>query len=144
MTTPLREHFSDYASFHRVPGNQACHYVGIPLIVFAIVALLTRVPVAAALGMSWTAAEVAMLGATLFYLRLDVPLAALMLAAFVLFDVAGRGVPATVAWGLFVVGWIFQLIGHYVYEKKSPAFFKNLAHLLVGPLWILAKATGRA
>jgi uncharacterized membrane protein YGL010W len=30
-----------------------------------------------------------------------------------------------------------------VYEKKSPAFFRNVAHLLVGPLWILAKATGR-
>jgi uncharacterized membrane protein YGL010W len=144
MTTALREHFSDYAAFHRAPGNQACHYVGIPLIVFAIVALLTRVPVAAAFGMSWTAAEVAMLGATLFYLRLDLPLAAMMLAAFAIFDLAGRGVPAAVAWGLFASGWAFQFIGHYVYEKKSPAFYKNLAHLLVGPLWILAKATGRA
>ena len=45
--------------------------------------------------------------------------------------------------GLFVVGWIFQFIGHYVYEKRSPAFFRNLAHLLVGPLWIVAKAVGR-
>ena len=34
------------------------------------------------------------------------------------------------------------LRSHYVYEKKSPAFYKNLVHLLVGPLWIVAKATG--
>ena len=33
---------------------------------------------------------------------------------------------------------------HYVYEKNSPAFFKNFAHLAVGQLWILAKAVGRA
>jgi uncharacterized membrane protein YGL010W len=43
-----------------------------------------------------------------------------------------------------VVGWILQYLGHYVYEKKSPAFYRNLVHLLVGPLWILAKAVRRA
>ena len=45
--------------------------------------------------------------------------------------------------GLFVFGWVLQFVGHYVYEKRSPAFMKNLTHLLVGPLWILAKATRR-
>jgi uncharacterized membrane protein YGL010W len=29
---------------------------------------------------------------------------------------------------------IFRAIGHAVYEKNRPAFFKNLLHLLVGPL----------
>ena len=38
---------------------------------------------------------------------------------------------------LFVAGWIFQFIGHGVYEKRQPAFFRNLVHLLIGPLWIL-------
>jgi uncharacterized membrane protein YGL010W len=144
MTAALQGHFSDYASFHRTPGNQACHYVGIPFIVFAIVALLAHVPLATFAGWSATLAEIAILGVTLFYLRLDLPLAAMMLVAFAVFDVAGRGVPAITAWGLFIVGWAFQFIGHYVYEKKSPAFYKNLAHLLVGPLWILAKGVGRA
>ena len=36
-----------------------------------------------------------------------------------------------------MLGWIFQFIGHSVYEKKNPAFFRNFVHLLVGPLWIL-------
>ena len=36
----------------------------------------------------------------------------------------------------FVAGWIFQGIGHARYEKKSPAFFKNLLHLLVGPIFL--------
>jgi uncharacterized membrane protein YGL010W len=68
----------------------------------------------------------------------------MMLAVSLAFAAIGRVIPLWPAIGLFVVGWVFQFIGHYVYEKKSPAFYKNLAHLLVGPLWILAKATGRA
>jgi uncharacterized membrane protein YGL010W len=37
--------------------------------------------------------------------------------------------------GAFVVGWVFQFVGH-AYEGKSPAFLTNLLHLLVGPLWV--------
>ena len=67
----------------------------------------------------------------------------MMLAAFVAAAAAGRFVPVPAAVALFVLGWVLQFVGHYVYEKKSPAFFRNVTHLLVGPLWILAKAIGR-
>ncbi|HEX5033969.1 MAG TPA: Mpo1-like protein, partial [bacterium] len=39
---------------------------------------------------------------------------------------------------LFVVGWIFQFVGHAV-EGKPPAFFSNPAYLLIGPIWLLKK-----
>ena len=54
------------------------------------------------------------------------------------------GASGSPAAALFALGWILQGVGHYVYEKNSPAFFKNFAHLAVGQLWILAKAVGRA
>ena len=44
---------------------------------------------------------------------------------------------------LFVVGWIFQFVGHY-YEKKPPEFFKDWRFLLVGMRWWLAKLQGKA
>ena len=44
MRPALRAQFADYAAFHAAPGNQACHYVGIPLIMLALFALLARVP----------------------------------------------------------------------------------------------------
>jgi uncharacterized membrane protein YGL010W len=44
----------------------------------------------------------------------------------------------------FLGGWILQGVGHYVYEKNSPAFFRNFLHLAVGQLWIVAKVTRRA
>jgi uncharacterized membrane protein YGL010W len=144
LSPALRSHFADYASFHATPGNRACHYAGIPLIVFALVALLTRAHLATVAGFPVTLAEVTVVAATAWYLTLDAPLALVMLAATAACAAAGRAVPAVLCVALFVLGWILQLVGHYVYEKKSPAFYKNLTHLLVGPLWILAKATGRA
>lgn len=143
MTPTLRAHFADYAAFHGTPGNKACHYVGIPLIVLALLALLARVPLFAVGGFTVTLAEVALVAVTAYYLTLDAILAAIMLAASVGLLLLGRPLPVWVSVALFVLGWIFQFIGHYVYEKRSPAFFRNLAHLLVGPLWIVAKAVGR-
>jgi uncharacterized membrane protein YGL010W len=144
LSPALRSHFADYASFHATPGNQACHYAGIPLIVFTLVALLTRAPLATVSGFTVTLAELTVVVVTAWYLTLDAPLALVMLAATSAFAAVGRAVPALLCIALFVLGWILQFVGHYVYEKKSPAFYKNLTHLLVGPLWILAKATGRA
>jgi uncharacterized membrane protein YGL010W len=143
MSPTLRAHFADYAAFHGTTGNKAYHYVGIPLIVLALLALLARVPLFAVGGFEVTLAEVALVAVTAYYLTLDAVLAATMLAASVGLLVLGRPMPVWVAAVLFVLGWIFQFIGHYVYEKRSPAFFRNLAHLLVGPLWIVAKAFGR-
>ena len=144
MTPALRAHFNDYAAFHGTPGNKACHYVGIPLIVLTLFALLSEVPLFAVGGFTVTLAEVLLALATLYYLTLDPVLAVMMAAVSAALLVAGRHIPVSLAVGLFLLGWVFQFVGHYVYEKRAPAFYRNAAHLLVGPLWILAKATGRA
>jgi uncharacterized membrane protein YGL010W len=44
---------------------------------------------------------------------------------------------------LFVVGWVFQFIGH-AFEGKPPEFFKDWRFLLVGLRWWVAKLQGRA
>jgi uncharacterized membrane protein YGL010W len=143
MSPTLKAHFADYAAFHGTAGNKACHYVGIPLIVLSILALLARVPLFAVGGFTVTAAEVFLVLVTAYYLTLDAVLAVIMLAASAALLALGRPMPVAWSVGLFVLGWIFQFVGHYVYEKRSPAFYRNLAHLLVGPLWIVAKAVGR-
>jgi uncharacterized membrane protein YGL010W len=45
--------------------------------------------------------------------------------------------------GLFLLGWIFQFIGHY-FEGKPPEFFSDYRFLFVGLRWWLAKIRGRA
>jgi uncharacterized membrane protein YGL010W len=126
---------ADYSSFHRTRGNLACHAIGIPMIVFGILSLLRLVPLPVA---GVTVAEAAIALAILYYATLDVVLALAMLVPLGLLDLAAR---AAADWraGLaaFLVGWIFQGVGHARYEKKAPAFLRNLVHLLVGPLFLL-------
>ena len=43
-----------------------------------------------------------------------------------------------IALALFLVGWIFQFVGH-AFEGKPPEFFHNWRFLFVGVRWWLAK-----
>ncbi len=43
------------------------------------------------------------------------------------------------ALGLFVLGWVFQFLGHFI-EGNRPAFFSNPVYLIVGPVWLARKA----
>ena len=49
----------------------------------------------------------------------------------------------SVAAALFVIGWIFQFVGH-AFEGKPPEFFKDWRFLFVGLRWWLAKIAGKA
>ena len=44
------------------------------------------------------------------------------------------------ALALFIAGWILHFVGHAI-EGNQPAFFKNPVYLLVGPLWLLRRAS---
>ena len=43
---------------------------------------------------------------------------------------------------LFLVGWIFQFVGH-AFEGKPPEFFHDWRFLFVGLRWWVAKIRGR-
>lgn len=43
---------------------------------------------------------------------------------------------------MFIVGWIFQFVGHAV-EGKPPEFFKDWRFLFVGLRWWFAKMKGK-
>jgi uncharacterized membrane protein YGL010W len=130
----LDELLSDYAAHHRTRGNLVCHAIGITLILYGAVSFLCLIPLPVA---RWTAAEAAILAVVLFYLRLNAALAATMLAELTLFDLLARAVDDwRIGTAAFVLGWIFQAIGHARFEKNKPAFLQNLVHLLVGPLFL--------
>lgn len=126
---------AEYGSYHRVRGNLACHAIGIPLIVFGILCFLhaVRLPIR-----GWTAAEAVVAAAFVFYALLDLPLALVILVPLALLDLAAR-FPGSWKAGVvaFVTGWVFQGIGHARYEGNSPAFVRNLLHLMIGPLFLV-------
>jgi uncharacterized membrane protein YGL010W len=136
MAKSLERLWVDYEEHHRAIGNQWCHLVGIPLIILGVLGSLSF-QVFRAGALSVEASLLLVLAAGVAYLWLDPRLGVAMAVALVVFYWGARELSWQAALALFVVGWALQFIGHGVYEKRSPAFFGNLAHLLVGPLWVL-------
>lgn len=129
---------ADYASYHQTRGNVICHFIGIPLIMFSIFVMLQNLPLFSIGGFAVTASELLLFLASLYYLVLDLRLAAGIIVISVGLDAIARFTPdLRIGIAIFIVGWIFQGIGHIVYEKKSPAFLRNLVHLLIGPIFLL-------
>jgi uncharacterized membrane protein YGL010W len=125
--------FADYAAYHQTKGNKWFHRFGIPMIMLTLIGMLTRVPV-------WreiTGAVILIAVAEVVYFMLDWRFGALMLIVSAAFYAIGAALPMLINVAVFILGWIFQFIGHSVYEHRQPAFLKNALHLLVGPLWIL-------
>lgn len=142
--TNLERLLSQYAAYHLDRNNIVTHFVGIPLIVFSILCLSARAAVDIS-GFSITLAMVLIVLSSVYYLSLDKLFGILMLILFVLVYPLAIKIVALSMWswlgtsiGIFVVGWVFQFIGHY-FEKKKPAFVDDLIGLAIGPLFVLAE-----
>jgi len=140
----LVKHLSRYADYHQKGHNVATHIVGIPLIVFGV-AVLTSRPIIILEAVAITPAMAISAAAALFYLRLDARLGMIMTALLALAAWAGLEVArgATTSWlaiglGSFIVGWLFQIVGHYV-EGKKPAFIDDVSGLIIGPIFVVAE-----
>lgn len=141
----LTDHLAQYAAYHRDRRNIATHFIGIPMIVLAVVMLLSR-PSFLLYGFALTPAVIVVIAAGIFYLLLDLRFGVAMAVQNALFIWIGHVVAqgSTGAWlatgiGLFVVGWIIQFVGHY-WEGRKPAFVDDIAGLIVGPLFVVAEA----
>jgi len=141
----LTKQLSTYANYHRDPRNIATHFVGVPMIVLAVTAFLSR-PAFELGGFTVSPAWVAIALSTLFYLRLDLRFGLTMGALLVGSAALASKLAAlpTLSWlaasaGLFIVGWVIQFVGHY-FEGRKPAFVDDLVGLLVGPLFVTAEA----
>jgi uncharacterized membrane protein YGL010W len=144
----LTDQLAQYAAYHRDRRNVATHFVGVPMIVVALAVLLSR-PAwhVGALPCAVSPAWLLFIAATLYYLVLDIPLGLMMAVISALCLWLGHGLATAPlgTWlgagaGLFIVGWVFQLIGHAAYEHRKPAFADDVMGLLIGPLFVLAEA----
>lgn len=111
----LIDHLAQYAAYHRDPRNIHTHFVGVPMIMFAVVVLLSRpvwwlgmVPVSPALACA--------VAAGIFYLRLDVRLGLVMsaLLAAMLAGAAAMAPLGTTAWLAWGAGAVCRGLGDSV------------------------------
>lgn len=125
----LQSWLADYAVSHQHPINKKIHWLCVPTIFASILGM----------GMSWQAAFTLVLIALvmLFYLSLSTQLFIAM-GMFVLFCLAAIAILPfgfKFYFGVFVVAWIGQFVGHKI-EGKKPSFFEDLQFLLIGPAWV--------
>jgi len=143
--TPFVQHLSKYAAYHRDKRNVATHYVGIPMIVAGVATLLSRPVLMHVDGMAVSPALIVAAITALFYLKLDIRFGMAMSVFLAACLWLGQllAVQTTLIWlswgiGLFVVGWVFQFVGHY-YEGKKPAFVDDIMGLAIGPIFVAAE-----
>jgi uncharacterized membrane protein YGL010W len=142
----FKRQLADYVEYHRDPWNCAMHVFGIIALFFAAILPLSLWPVQA-LGAHTTLAPIMVLPVLLYWLLLDAALGAAILgAAVVLLATAAFVVnhaSITVVWSmtaiLIIIGIGFQVVGHRLFERRQPALVDNPSHLLLGPMFVMAK-----
>lgn len=141
----LEENLTQYAAYHRDRRNIATHFVGIPMIVFAVLLALET----ASFSLNgWTISVAALVSiiACAYYLKLDWAMGvAMAVALFALCAAASEieprlGTNATLATAafFFILGWGLQFQGHK-YEGMKPAFVDDIMGLAIGPLFVCAE-----
>ena len=146
MSTILQRQLADYVEYHRDPKNCALHVVGIIVLFLGAVLPLSLWPVTV-FGVPTNVAVIMAAPVLIYWILLDVTLGLAIAgaAALLLFAAAAISSHATVTvvWiitiVLIVFGVAMQIIGHQVFEGRQPALVDNPTHLLLGPVFVMAK-----
>ena len=142
----FRRQLTDYVEYHRDPRNGLMHVFGIISLFLAAVLPLSQWPVPA-FGAPVTVATIMVVPVLIYWLVLDAAIGtAILFAAVGLLATAAMIVSVATAplvWmltvALIVIGVTFQVVGHRVFERRQPALMDNPTHLLLGPMFVMAK-----
>ena len=146
MTNDLfKRQLASYASVHRDRRNKATHFIGIPVIVFSLLLVLTlwRLQLGdREVSGALVVAVLAVLGWMTLDLGIGLVMAALMLVAWYAAEGLAAALGTGSTWGaflvLFVGGWVLQFLGHH-YEGKRPALLDNIFQAFIGPMFLVAE-----
>ena len=146
MTNDLfKRQLASYASVHRDRRNKATHFIGIPVIVFSLLLVLTlwRLQLGGhEVSGALVVAVLAVLGWMALDLGIGLVMAALMLVAWYAAEGLAAALGTASTWGVFLVlfvgGWVLQFLGHH-YEGKRPALLDNIFQAFIGPMFLVAE-----
>ncbi len=141
----IADQMSFYEAYHKNPWNKATHFIGIPSIIFSILIPMGWISVEIG-GYGITAAMVFVAIVLAYYYALDAALA-IGMTLFIVPVLYAAHLAAQWPYGagmalfliFFVGGWIFQLIGHGMFEKRRPALTDNLFQMFIGPIFMVAE-----
>jgi uncharacterized membrane protein YGL010W len=146
MNDYFKRQLADYVEYHRDPWNFAMHVFGIVFLFLASVLPLSLWPLHL-FGAPATVATIMVLPVLIYWLLLDTALGTAILGAAVLLlstaSMIVNHASAAGVWSisaaLIVIGVSFQIVGHRWFERRQPALKDNPAHLLLGPMFVMAR-----
>jgi uncharacterized membrane protein YGL010W len=146
MSGLFRRQLADYVEYHRDPWNSLMHVFGILFLFLAAILPLSLVQVSA-FGVHTSMAVILSLPVLIYWLLLDTALGTAILAAAIVLLSVGAMIVSSVStmtmWSIFailtVLGVSAQIVGHRVFERRQPALVDNPSHLLLGPMFVMAK-----
>ena len=146
MSGLFRRQLADYVEYHRDPWNSLMHVFGILFLFLAAILPLSPVQVSA-FGVDTSLAVILSLPVLIYWLLLDTALGIAILAAAIVLLSAGAMIVGSVStmtmWSIFailtVLGVGAQIVGHQVFERRQPSLVDNPSHLLLGPMFVMAK-----
>ena len=140
----LSDEIKSYQAYHQDPRNRLFHFLGVPTVTFSILIPMGLIRLST-LHSQFTVASLFVLGTLLYYFSLDRMIAALVSVFILPLLVAANYVASpsfsNTGWVFgvsFVLGWIFQLIGHY-FEGRRPALLDNFGQIFSAPLFLMAE-----
>ena len=146
MNGYFRRQLADYVEYHRDPWNCAMHVFGIVFLFLAAILPLSTWTIHLFGGQA-TASTISVVPVLIWWLLLDAALgtaiigAAALLLATAAMIVSHSSVAAmwSITGVLIVIGLGLQAVGHQVFERRQPALLDNPPHLLLGPMFVMAK-----
>lgn len=146
MSVIFRRQLADYVEYHRDPNNCLMHVFGIIFLFLAAVLPLSLWRVSL-FGFQTNVAAFAVIPVLIYWVLLDVALGVAIVGAAIILLLAAAAIASHTsvagAWiitaVLLVVGVAAQIIGHQVFEGRKPSMVDNPPHLLLGPMFVMAK-----
>jgi uncharacterized membrane protein YGL010W len=146
MTAYFQRQLVHYVEGHGDRVNGAMHMIGNPIIFIGVVLPLCLAPVTL-LGVHTSLAPILVIPALLLWMSWDFGLGVgIAIAAVLLLWIAttiANNVSVISMWiiavTLFVLGWVLQIIGHQVFERKRPTAINNPVQSLIAPMYMVAK-----
>jgi len=136
---------AEYEQNHNNPTNKAIHWFAVPVITWAMLAMLWYLPTPSLFDrepyLNWATVFCAL--AVMYYLTLSIPLAlgmaffSVIAGATIGFSEANASIPLIyIAGPVFISAWVFLFVGHMV-EDRSLSFLVDLKFLAIEPVWYM-------
>ena len=146
MSLYFKRQLADYVEYHRDPWNGVMHVFGIISLFLAAMLPLSLWPVPG-LGGQITLAPLLAVPVLVYWMLLDAALGTAILGAAVILLVSAAAIVTRMSivgvWSitavLIIAGVTFQVVGHSVFERRKASMADNPTHLLLGPLFVMAK-----